>query len=497
VSPPNTFTTGVPNNLNRPQTFHVFNFLRAGGSLVNVPLTIALIGTKRSTGTAVPGVIYDATNAAATDALGGVSSEGALMARQAYACAQFFDRGPIVKITFVAEPGGGVANVKTITCVGAATSDGNIIIRVAGRTFLVGVSSGQAQNTIAANVAAELNKKAEQLPVLITVATNVVTLTHATKGVNGGDVQVSVDQQVAGCVATVANTVAGTGVADHQPAIDALAPNRYEGIAFANHAAADITEILTDINVRWSSSSKTWGWYFIGEPGTIGTATALAAAANHRSVLIQNVEGCLSTPPEMAVTGAMLAFSRERPNAGYNGATVPLYPPNAATIYTGPEVEAAILAGLTVYTAVKDATGQNSTTLMRCERMVTTKTVSSGPSGNVIDDLNRDLAVSRTGVALAIQLDIAANAALGPDTNPDGIGQNTNSDNLIRDLASAILRAEARAGVLNADFVEDDVANILVEHDNSTLGRDNARIPYHPVTPLGQVAWVHDVIIGA
>lgn len=493
MSPVNTFSTGVPNNLNQPNTYHAFNYLRAGGSLVSVPLTIALIGIKSTVGTAVVGTIYDATNAADTDTLGGPSSGGALMARKAYECSTFFGRGPRVKITFVAEPGGGVANVQTITVVGTATGDGNIVVRVAGRTFAVGVRSGTLQNAIAAAIAATLQTKQEQLPVIVTVATNVVTLTHATKGITGVDVKVTIEQQVAGVTPTVATTVVGTGISDHQPALDALSPIRYDGIVFSNHAAADITEILTDILVRWSLASKTWGWYFIGEMGTIGVATSLAAAANHRAAVVASFEGCLNTAAEIATAAAMLVFSRERPNAGFNGATVPLYAPNAATLYTGPEVETAIAAGLTAFNGVKDATGQVSQTVAKCERLVTTKTL----NGSFPDDLNRDIAVSRTGVSIAIQLDIAVNEALGPDKNPDGVSQDDDTDKLIVDLASAILRAEAKAKVIRADFVEADVGAIKLEHDAVTVGRDNVRIPYHPNTPLHQVAWVHDVIIGA
>lgn len=486
-----TIVTGVPNTLNQPKTYHLFNYLRTGGGLVPVPLTIALIGTMRSTGTATAGVVYDADDPVTTDALFGVQSELALMCREAFACSRQFGRGPRVKAVAVVEPGGGTADIHTLTVVGTATTDGNQIVRVAGRTFLVGVASGAVQNAIAAAIANTLNAKLESLPVLVTVATNVVTLTYPHKGVNGKDIAVSVDQQVAGVVVTAAHSVLGVGVADHQPALDALSPLRYEGIAFANHAAADVTEILSDIAVRWSAGSKTWGWYFIGEPGTIGTATALAAAANHRSVVVANMEGCLSTPGEIATATAMLVFSRERANAGYNGAKVPLYPPGAATLYTAPEVETAIAAGLTVYTGVLDSAHNLTTNLARCERMVTTKTTTGGQP----DDINRDIAVSRTGVSIAIQLDIAYEQALGADANPDGIGVEE-SIPLIKDIIAAILRAEARAKVIKQKFVEDDVSSVVAEPDLVTLGRVNALIPYHVNLPLAQVANVHNVQVG-
>lgn len=485
-------TTNVPSNINRPSTFHQFNYLRASNAIVSVPLTIAIIGTMSSAGTATPGVIYEASDATTTDALFGVGSELAIDCRKAYECSQLFGRGPRVRAVAVVEPSGGTANVKTATVTGTATTDGNVVISVAGRVFNVGVRSGDVQNTVATAISNELKKRQDNLPVVPTVATNVVTLTHPHKGVNGKDIAVTVLQQVAGVSVAIANTVVGAGVADHQPALDALSPQRYEGIVLSNHAAADIAEILLDLAVRWSVSSKTWGYYFIGEMGTLGTATALAAAANHQSTIIANMEGCLSTAGEIATAVAMRVFSSERPNAGYNGAKIPLSPPTQGTWYTGPEVETGIAAGLTVLNGIIDSSGAVTQNAVKIERLVTSKTTTSG----VPDDRNRDIAVSRTGVSLAIQLDIATALALGPDTNQDGVPQDETTDQLILDLGASILRAEADAGVISKRHVESDVQAMQLEHDAVTIGRNNVQLPYHAVVPLGQIAWVHNIQIG-
>jgi len=69
------------------------------------------------------------------------------------------------------------------------------VFHIAGRRFEVAVHLGDVQNTIAAAAAAKFKEKAETLPVIVTVAANVVTLTHPTKGENGGDVIVVCDQQ--------------------------------------------------------------------------------------------------------------------------------------------------------------------------------------------------------------------------------------------------------------------------------------------------------------
>lgn len=484
--------TSVDESFVPPQTFHVFNFLRNANALRNIPLTVAIIATKSAAGTAAVGNIYDCNDSISTDALAGANSEGSLMCRQAMLCTRLFQRGPKLVVTFIAENGAGTANVQTCTPVGTATSDGSQIIKVAGRVFVIGVKTGNNAATNAAAIVAALTAEAETLPVVVTLVGTAVTLTHPTKGINGKDVIVTVEQQVAGIVLTVATTVVGAGAADITPALTALSPSRYDGIAIANHASADISACLLDVAVRWAPESKTWGFYFLFEPGTIGTATALAAAANEKSILVSNFEGCLNAPGEGAVTSAVLAFSRPRANSSYDDAIVPLFPPAKSLWFTAPERNTGIKAGLTLYVGTVDSSGAVVTDRGKCVQMVTTKTT----LGGFPDDRLRDLAVPRTGVEIATQLDVAV-AELRAN-NPDGISQST-AVKLYRNLAAAILRAEARSKppVLNPDFVEADVNAILTEADNTVLNRVNGRIPYHPDIPNHQAAWYHDVILGA
>ena len=434
-----TIVTNVPNNLLRPQTFHTFLASHTAGKLTSVPLSIAIIAAKSSSGTATVNTVYDMTGLTAVDGdtLFGQSSEAAQAHRQSILCANTFQAGPRVFIVPIAESGG-VANVQTITWVGTTTAAGNAIVKVAGRVFTVGLALGDVQNTVASKVAAELQKRAAELPVVVTVATNVVTLTHPTKGINGADVKVTVNQQVAGCTGTVATGTAGTQVTDHQPALDALSPRRYDGIVFANHAAADITEIVADIAVRWAASSKNWSLYFVAEMGTIATATSLAAAGNDKALQVASMEGCLNTAVEMAVTHAMMVFSRTRINASYDGVKVPLYPPADATIYTPAEVETALAAGLTPFTAVFDSTGAVTQNMAKCERAVTSHTTTGSPA--VPDDRVRDIGIPRTMYSVALQVDIAAEERFGPASNPDGVRQSTDTDKAIKKMWAGIAR---------------------------------------------------------
>lgn len=484
-----TVNTGVSPQLRRPQTFHTFSYSFASRSLVPLPLRIALIGTFHSSGTATAGTVYEIADAPTSDALFGLQSELSLMVRKALETGARIQKGPRIYAVPVTAPAG-VANVQTLTATGTATADGIVIVRVAGRTFRIGVTSGDVAATIATAVSNALKTQAENLPVVVTVASNVVTLTHRTTGVNGVDVVVTVDQNVTGDTLAVATVTAGTGAADHQTALDALAPLPFDGIAFANHVSADITEINTDITSRWGYAEKRWRWYFLGERGSIGTATALASAANHQAVIVTSFEGCLNTCGEIAAAMAVLTFSRERPNANYDGATVPLYPPAAATIYTPTEVETAIAAGLTPLTAVIDPfTRSVADSVARVERLITTKTTLA----SVPFDVLRDFGVARTGVYIAQQLDVAYAQRFSGEVNPDGTLLTDDVLAQVKDMCEVILRLCEEAQITRN--VEADLTRLVVERDSQAVGRLNVDIPYTVVVGLHQIAFVHRVQI--
>lgn len=478
--------TGVPSNLNVPQTFHTFTYLYANRSLVSLPLRIALVGMQKG-GTGVAGTVYEVVDATQTDALFGANTELAIMCRMAFAVSAQLQRGPRVFACPIAEPAASVAATRTLTITGTATADGNVIVRACGRTVSVGVRSGDVQNTIATAISNALKAINENNPFATSVAANVVTITYATTGTTGNDMTNTVEQTVPGVTVAAAAGVAGTGTPNIQTAIDALAPGQYDGIAFSSHIGGDITIIGTDINNSWSATNKLWRWYFMGETGTIGTATALAAAANHQAVIVTSYEGSPSLPGEISTAMAMAAFSRSRPNATYNGLRLPIYPPPSATVYTGTEKETAIAAGLTPLDAVIASDGSQVAGQSKIVRLVTTKTTQGGFPFVLL----RDLGISRTGVYLARQIDVASEERFGADANPDGTLQTDDVKDQVKDLVKSIMRASGEVNILKN--VEDDIAKLVVEFDGVTLGRTNVDLWYSPVGGQHQIAWKHNV----
>lgn len=481
--------TGVSSTLRNPQTFHVFSYQFAARSLVPLPIRVALVGGMAGAGaTAVAATIYEISDAVQTDALFGVSSELAIMCRKAFETGARLGRGPRLFAVPVAQPGASVANVRTITVAGTATADGTAIVDVAGRRVYVGIRSGDTAATVSTAVSNALKTIQENLPFTVSVAPPVVSLTAPQAGTNANDISVTAPQTVAGITLTPAVGAAGTGTYDITAALDALAAVPMDGIAFANHAAADVTDINSDVAARWNYAEKRFRFYFLGEAGTIGTATALAGAANHQAVIVASMEGCKSTSGEMATALLMATYSRERPNANYDGLLLPLYPPDAAVLYTPTEVETALAAGLTPLGGVVDPFTRAVTDgVAKIIRMVTTKTTQNSQPFEVL----KDLAVGRTGVYVAAQLDAAYAARWSGDANPDGTLLTDDVIDQIKDFIVGMMRELESLNILRN--VDADIAQLVVERDLITPGRVNVSITYTVVVGLHQIAFVHKV----
>jgi len=483
-----TVNTGVSAAYLRPQTFHVLTFLLGGRSLTPLPQRIALAGVMKG-GTATAGAVYLVSDPGESDALFGLGTMLSLMCRKAFETGAVLGQGPAIYAVGAAEPGAGTAAAETITVTGTATADGNLVIRIAGRYLTIGVANGTVQNTTAAAIKSAIDAATQLMPITASVATNVVTCTHRTKGVNGNDVVYEVVQNVAGVTIALAQSVAGAGVVDLQTAFDNLLGQDFDAIAINNHAAADITEINAHVATAWGPAEKKWRWFVLGEAGSIATATALASAANHQAVLVFNCEGSRSLPGEIAAAGAVGLCSRTQPNANYNGLQLPLYPPTTALAFTGTEVETALGAGLTPLSPILDAQKRVIEGALVIERLITSKTTDGGVPFPVL----RDVGVSRTGGYLARQLDIAYRARFGAAANPQGALDTDDQGALINDMCSDILYAAQDATIIRN--VDNDVQKLVVERDPSVAGRRNVDIAYTVVSPLHQVAYVHRITI--
>ncbi len=485
-----TVNTGINASLRRPQTFHRFTYLLGGRLLTPLAQSLVLIGMQSDAATATAEQVYDIQDVEQGDALFGRGSEVALMIRTALKTASKLGSGPRIKAIGITEATGN-KNVQTLTFSGTATESGNFVFSVAGRVYAVGVSSGDAHTTVATAVNTVLQSVQEELPIASTVATPVVSLTNVVKGTNGSQVSVVVISKPAGIACVVATGTAGSGIVDITLSLDAIAGIDIDGIAIGNFASADVTDALTHLAAMWQPQTKKWRWLGIGTRGTIGAATTLASAANDRSILVFCCEGSPSLPCEIAAAGMVALLSRERPNTNYDGMGLPLYPCTVANAFTGTEVETALAAGIIPLSPVIDVNTRSVVDgVLKIEKMVTTKTTENSLPYEPL----REVVVSRVGAFMARQIDIAYVARFGPSANPDGVLLDDDTIDRVRDMIAALCSDAEDFSIIKN--VAENLAELVVEEDDESVGRCDVDLPYTVVMPLHQVAAIHRVKVG-
>lgn len=487
-----TINTGISSSSRRPQTFHRFLYQQGGRSLVPLPQKILLVGISKG-GNAVANAIYPIADAQESATLFGSGQQLDLMLRKAFDQCAAYGQGPQIFGCGLAEPAG-AARTATITVTGTATTSGTVVVRIAGRTYTIGVATGDTPTAIAAALNTAINADRANLPLTSAAAVGVVTTTHNAIGVGGNDVVVEVMpvSTAPGSVAVAyANGVAGSGVASIVTALANAAGPDFDAIAIGNHAAQDIADALAAVTTAWTATEKKWRWIIVGEPGTIGTATALATAANDRAIVVINANGTRSMPGEIAACGAVALTAKSRPNGNWDGQRVLIYPPDDANAYTNTQVETALAAGITPLTPFTDAnTRVTQQGVMRIEKYVTTATNVSGQPFEVL----RDIAVPRVGAYMARQVDAAYAARFGADANPDGVLLDGDTVLRIRDMVTNLMLDAQDQRILQN--VTADLAKLIVEVDSAAPGRVNVDVTYTVVLGLHQVAFVHRVTVG-
>lgn len=485
-----TIITGIPTTLRRPQTFHTFTYLQGGRNLTPLPQRCLLIGTMKG-GTAVASSIYPIDDPTETDGLFGVGSSLALMCRKAFETGGYLGQGPQLFACPVAENGAGAARTETLTVTGPATVAGNVVIRIAGRTLTIGVSVGDSANTVAAAINVAINAAKLLMPGTSGVGSAVVTFTSTHKGAWGSDIVFEVVSAPAGITVVAAVGTAGSGVADPTAALAAAQGPDYDLIVMENHQSADIALALTHVTVAWTPSEKKWRWVVFGEPGSIGTATTLASAANDRAILVACCEQSPSLPGEIATAIAIAVASRARPNGNWDKLRIPIYPAYDTYDFTNTEVETALANGIIPLKSVTDPQTRVQTLgVVKIEKMVTSCTTVSGQPFEAL----RDLAVPRTGAFVARQIDAAFAARFGADASPDGVLESADTVAQIKDMVANILYACQDQTILAN--VDSDLALLVVEMDEGAPGRVDVDVSYTVVLGLHQVAFVHRVKIG-
>lgn len=290
----------IPSNIRVPLFYAEFDNSRAVKGLALQIYKVLMLGQKTSAGTATADTPYLVSSADQAKGLFGV---GSMLHRMAV---KWFKNNKSTELWVIAQAdnGAGVLATGSITVTGPATGAGTVSLYVGGQLIQVAVASGDAQNAIATAINAAINA-ATDLPVISTVATNVVTVTAKNKGTNGNKIDLRINYQ--------SDEVSPTGVAlafvamvngATNPvltnAISAMGEEQYNLIVNPYVDATSLTAIEAELLDRWGPIRKNEGVAIAVANDTVGNLTTLGNSRNSKHSVIVGIEKSPNPPEEIA-----------------------------------------------------------------------------------------------------------------------------------------------------------------------------------------------------
>lgn len=331
---PISFST-IPQGLLIPGFFVEMDASRAAYG--SPPQRALLIGQTVTAADAVPAFCTTADAAAAA------YGAGSMLARMvaAYRANDPFGE---VWVLPVADNGSGVDATGTITVTGPATAAGTIALYIGGQRVAVGVASGDAQNTVAAAIAAAVNALTT-LPVTASASTNVVTLAARNAGTLGNAIDIRHSWRGAQGGEALPAGIGLAIVAMASGATDPVMPDfnavlgdiEYDFICAAWPGATPLAAyatLMADTTGRWSWLRQTYGHVFTAKTDTAANLLTLGGGRNDPHVTIIGVHDTPTWSPElaaatMAVAAVALRADPARPVQNLSVAGV-LAPPPAS-----------------------------------------------------------------------------------------------------------------------------------------------------------------------
>lgn len=367
----------IPTTLRVPFVAVEFDNSKASQGPALLAYRALLIGQRRSTGTAVANSLHRVTNA---DQVLTLAGRGSMLHRQAIA---WFanNKSTELYIGVLDDNGAGVAATGTLTITGPATEAGTLNIYLGGTKVSVAIANGDAQNTIATNVAAAITA-ALDLPVTAAAVANAVTLTFRHKGVVGNDFDIRLNYQTgektpAGVAVAIVAMANGATNPVLTTLISALGDTWYNIIAHPYTDATSLTAIETELASRFGPMRMIDGLAITSAAGTTSALGTTGDSRNspHSIIVSQPGKNPLTPPMEYAAMVAATVAYYGQIDPARPHQTLPLVgalPPAEADRFTNTERNLLLFDGIATS---KVAAGG----VVQIERVITTyKTNAAG-----------------------------------------------------------------------------------------------------------------------
>lgn len=455
------------------QFLEIDNSKALGGTLVAQPRRTLFVGNKLATGTLPANTLTRINNPAEAAQYFGRGSVLHEMLRSARQANKESDMWAVA----LDDLGAGVAATQTLQITSVATSSGTLALRINGELFSVGVTTGEPQSVIAANLVFAVNADGNT-PVIASAAGGIVTFTAKHKGQFTNDIDVRINYQrdevlPTGIGVIVAAGIAGTGNPDVATALAAIASESYYTIVTPYTDITNLDKFRVELSSRFGGMDMRTGHLFAGRAGTHGQLTTFGAARNN---VHETIMGC-RRPPQGAYNWA----ARMASVVEFHGAIDPARPfktlevpgllaPVEVDRFTRPERELLLRDGISTFEVTQDGT-------VLIEQIITT--YQTNPQG--IDDvsylaLNTKWTVDfmRYSFRVDVALAFPRHKLADDGTNFDE-GQPMATPLLIKSVLVATARKLEKVGIL--ENFETFKKKLIVKRSDSDRNRVNSIIP--------------------
>lgn len=294
----------IPTTLRVPWAYIEFDNSRAQQGPSVQPFQTLMLGQKLSGGTATVNVPVRVTSGAQARTLFGGGSHLQKMV-EAYLAN---DKVTPLFVLPQADDGAATASERTLTVTGPATATGTLKLYFGGQVVNVAVTSGDAQNTIAAAINTAINA-ATDLLFTSTVATNVVTAVARNEGAVGNNIDIRLnyyaeDATPAGVAVAIASSVTGATNPDITAAIAAMPDEQYNFMVMPYQDTANLNLLKTELEDRFGPLRQVDGIAVTGRAGSLGTITTFGQSRNDKLLTAIDV---LGPTPDFAWASAYAA----------------------------------------------------------------------------------------------------------------------------------------------------------------------------------------------
>lgn len=301
----------VPNNVRTPSTLVEFAPSLVNAGPAQLSYNALIIGQKLSTGAAVADTVVPCTSIADAITAGG---RGSMLHRQAIGWFAS-NQSTALWLGVLADNGAGVAATGTIVATGTATETRTLSLYFGGVLVSVGVTVGDAQNTMATNIAAAVTANPD-LPITASAGTNTVTFTFRHKGEVGNayDIRANYNGEKTPAGITLAITAMASGTTNPTLTnlIAGMATQQFEIWTHPYKDATTLTAIETELASRAGPLRAIDGVAITSAAGSFSTLTTLGTSRNsgYSEIFAQPGQNPLTPPMEFAAeTAALIALA--------------------------------------------------------------------------------------------------------------------------------------------------------------------------------------------